>query len=167
MIDQSTVEQAILKWMEEFVEQPHPSLGNWPPCPYARQARLSNNILIKAGTDPYHDGQALALTYDWTKEVVVFWYDHHKNPVEEFIAKVQKLNKEIMPMNVVALEDHPAAEEYVAGVKMNFGTCALLVVQKLDKLNAAADQLRAKGYYDHWSEESLDEVVTWRYHAVR
>lgn len=167
MINQSTVEQSILKWMEEFVEQPHPSLGNWPPCPYARQARLSNNIAIRPGTDPYHDGRALALTYEWDKEVVVFWYDHALTPVQEFIAKVQHLNKEILPMNVVALEDHPDAEEYVAGIKMNFGTCALMIVQKLDKLNQAADQLKSKGYYDTWSKDSLDEVVTWRYHEVR
>jgi hypothetical protein len=153
----------LLAWMQEFVEVPHPSLGNWAPCPYARQARLSNNILIRAGTDPYHDGRALALTYDWAKEVVVFWYDHALTPADEFVAKVQQLNKEILPLNVVALEDHPAAEEHVAGVKMNFGFCALLIVQKLDKLNSAADLLKSKGYYDKWSTESLDEVVTWRY----
>jgi hypothetical protein len=161
------ISQQLLKWMEEFIEHPHPSLGNWPPCPYARQARLSNNIVIRPGTDPYHDGRDLALTYNWDKEVVVFWYNHILNPVEEFVLKVQKLNKEIMPMNVVALEDHPAAEEYVAGIKMNFGKCALLVVQQLSKLNNAANQLRSKGYYNQWSVESLNEVVTWRYHEVR
>jgi hypothetical protein len=47
MLDQSTVESSLLKWMEEFVEKPHPSLGGWPPCPFARQARLSKNIDIR------------------------------------------------------------------------------------------------------------------------
>jgi hypothetical protein len=75
MLDQSTVESALLKWMEEFVEVPHPSLGGWPPCPFARQARLSNNIDIRQGTDPYADCMEL-LYYEWGKEVVVFWYNH-------------------------------------------------------------------------------------------
>ena len=73
MLDQSIVESSLLKWMEEFVEVPHPSLGGWPPCPFARQARLSNNIDIRQGTDPYADCMEL-LYYDWDKEVVVFWY---------------------------------------------------------------------------------------------
>ena len=38
-----------------------------------------------------------------------------------------------------------------------------MVLQRLSKLNAAADQLREKGYYDTWSKESLDDVVNWRY----
>jgi hypothetical protein len=41
MPTQVQVEHDLLKWMEEFVEVPHPSLGGWPPCPFARQARLS------------------------------------------------------------------------------------------------------------------------------
>jgi len=162
-MQQEDISQKLLNWLEEFVEHPHPSLGNWPPCPYARQARLSNNILINQGKDPYQDGLELVKNYNWDKEVVVFWYDYTLYPVTKFVADVQKLNKEIMPLNVVALEDHPNAEEYVAGVKMNFGSCALLIVQKLSKLNDAADQLRNKGYYDTWSIESLEEVVSWRY----
>ena len=166
-MQQEEISQKLLSWLEEFVEQPHPSLGNWSPCPYARQARLSNNIVIKQGTDPYQDGIDLSIAYDWSKEVVIFWYDHTQHTAEDFISSVQKLNREVMPLNIVALEDHPDAEEYVAGIKMNFGICALLVVQKLDKLNLAADQLRNKGYYDTWSKENLDEVVTWRYHEIR
>ena len=161
---QEEISQKLLSWLEEFVEQPHPSLGNWPPCPYARQARLSNNIIIRQGNDPYYDGLELAKIYNWDKEVVVFWYDHALHPVTDFIADVQNLNKEIMPLDVVALEDHPDAKEFVAGVSMNFGVCALLIIQKLSALNNASDQLRNKGYYDTWSSESLDEVVSWRHH---
>jgi len=46
---------------------------------------------------------------------------------------------------------------------MNFGKCGLMILQRLSKLNTAADQLREKGYYDTWSKKNLDEVVNWRY----
>jgi hypothetical protein len=46
---------------------------------------------------------------------------------------------------------------------MNFGECGLLIVQKLDKLNNASDQLKAKGYYSVWNQQDLDSVVSWRY----
>jgi hypothetical protein len=68
-----------------------------------------------------------------------------------------------MANNYVILEDHPDAPEFVNGVRMNFGYCGLLVLQKLDKINTASDQLRVKGYYDHWNTAALDQVVNWRY----
>ena len=37
---------SLTKWMTEFVEVPNTLLGNWPPCPYARQARINNKIEI-------------------------------------------------------------------------------------------------------------------------
>jgi len=160
MLDQSTVESALLKWMEEFVEKPHPSLGGWPPCPFARQARLSKNIDIRPGQDPYNDCVSL-LDYDWSKEVVVFWYDGI-DP-ELFINQVNRANSVLLEKDIVALEDHPATEELISGVKMNFGLCPIIVLQKNSKLNQSADQLKEKGYYHYWSQSDIDKIVTWRY----
>lgn len=159
MLDQSTVEYALLKWMEEFVELPHPSLGGWPPCPFARQARLSRNIDIRQGTDPYADCMEL-LYYDWDKEVVVFWYNHID--AELFLNDVVRANNTLLAKDIVALEDHPGTEEIIAGVKMNFGLCPIIVLQKNSKLNIAAEQLREKGYYHSWTQSDLDKIVTWR-----
>lgn len=149
----------LLKWMEEFVEVPHPSLGGWPPCPFARQARLTKNIDIRQGQDPYADCLSL-LYYEWDKEVVVFWYDYI-DP-ESFIDDVNRANSALLPKDIVALEDHPDTEEVIAGVKMNFGLCPIIVLQKNGKLNLAADQLEEKGYYHSWSKEDVDKIVTWR-----
>jgi hypothetical protein len=159
MLAQATVESALLKWMEEFVEKPHPSLGGWPPCPFARQARLSKNIDIRAGTDPFNDSTSL-IDYDWNKEVVVFWYDDI-DP-ELFLDCVNRANRVLLEKDIVALEDHPDIEEIIAGVKMNFGLCPIIVLQKNSKLNQAADQLKDKGYYHSWTQADLDKIVTWR-----
>jgi hypothetical protein len=159
MLTQDTVESALLKWMEEFVEVPHPSLGGWPPCPFARQARLSKNIDIRAGTDPFNDSTSL-LEYDWDKEVVVFWYDHIASDL--FIDSVNRANNTLLAKDIVALEDHPDIEEIIAGVKMNFGLCPIIVLQKNSKLNQAADQLKDKGYYHTWTQVDVDKIVTWR-----
>ena len=159
MLDQSTVESALLKWMEEFVEKPHPSLGGWPPCPFARQARLSKNIDIRQGTDPYADCMEL-LYYEWDKEVVVFWYNHID--ADLFVNDVVRANNTLLAKDIVALEDHPDTEELIAGIKMNFGLCPIIVLQKNSKLNQSADQLKEKGYYHSWSQEDIDKIVTWR-----
>lgn len=159
-MDTQEVTAKLLQWMQEFVEVPNPSLGNWSPCPYARQARMSNNILIKQGTTPYADCVSLT-DYVWSKEVVVFWYEQYDPNM--FIAEVNQANQELMPNNIVVLEDHPDTEEIVSKIKMNFGFCPIIVAQQLDKLNAAADQLRSKGYYNSWSKQDLDNIVNWRY----
>lgn len=161
-MDQLQVTAKLLAWMEEFVEKPHPSLGGWPPCPYARQARLTNQIDIRPGINPLTD--CLQMEHDtWDKEVVVYWYDHTKFLPNEFLADVEQANQILLKKDIVALEDHPDADEIVSGIKMNFGYCAIIVLQKNSKLNAAADQLKDKGYYHTWSQEDLDKIVTWRY----
>jgi hypothetical protein len=163
MLNQETITKAILTWVEDFVEKPHPNLGNWPPCPYARQARMSKNILVLRGTDPYHDAIDLAKNYTWDKEIVIYWYDPTNHPAIEFAKKIKQVNTETMPLDVVALEDHPYIDETISGVKMNFGVCALMILQQLSKVNAAADQLKTKDYYNHWDQDNLDKIVTWRY----
>jgi hypothetical protein len=160
-MNHSNVEAELFKWMEEFVETPHPNLGTWPPCPYARQARLTNNIELRQGNEPYAD--CLSTVNDnWDKEVIIYWYDHTKIPVENFLADVNNANHLLISEDIVALEDHPNVQEIVSGVKMNFGYCAIIVIQKNSKLNHAADQLRSKGYYDTWSKSDIDKIVSWR-----
>ena len=117
-MDQRQVTEKLLAWMEDFVEKPHPGLGGWPPCPFARQARLSKNIDIRHGQDVYADCLSL-LYFDWSKEVVIFWYDDID--AESFIDDVNRANSVLLSKDIVALEDHPDIEEIIAGVKMNFG----------------------------------------------
>jgi len=165
MLDTAEIKEQLINWMQGFVEKPHPALGGWPPCPFARQARINNTIEIQF-SEPNsleHDVHQSLATLDQGKEVVVLCWDHNlidANSVQKLVAA---LNQELVPKNYVILEDHPHSPEYVNGVCMNFGACGLFVIQKLDKLNMAADQLRSKGYYDHWDQTAVDSVVTWRY----
>jgi hypothetical protein len=158
------IEQKLTDWMVDFVEQPHPGLGQWAPCPYARQARVNNLIKIV-----HSNHQRLTATIEQQlpelehKEVVVICFDHTKISAQELEKLSKVYNQQVlMARNYVILEDHPDAVELVNGVHMNFGHCGLLVIQRLDKLTTASEQLKSKGYYDTWSQRELDQVVTWR-----
>ena len=158
------IEQKLTDWMVNFVEQPHPSLGQWAPCPYARQARITNQIKIV-----HSNHNRLMATVEQQlpelehKEVVVICFDHTKISAQELEKLIKVYNQQVlMARNYVILEDHPDAVELVNGVHMNFGHCGLLVIQKLDKLTTASEQLKSKGYYDTWNQFELDQVVTWR-----
>ena len=150
----------LITWMKEFVEKPNPKLGDWAPCPYAQAARLNNQIEIVEGRNALTDFETIDLD---AKEVWVFWYPIEQYTGKEFAEIAKELNQTLMKQDVVVLEDHPDLVETVNGVHMNFGKASLLIIQSLSKLNTAADKLRSKGYYDHWSKEEIDEVVTWRY----
>jgi hypothetical protein len=96
-------------------------------------------------------------------DAVILCFDHTKFSAGQIELFTTHVNSILMWQDYVVLEDHPDSEEYVNEVKMNFGKCGLMILQRLSKLNTAANQLKNKGYYNTWSQENLDEVVNWRY----
>jgi hypothetical protein len=47
------VKHNIEQWIVNFVEVPHPDLGGWAPCPYARKARLDQDFDVRLGGNPF------------------------------------------------------------------------------------------------------------------
>jgi hypothetical protein len=159
-MDPVRIQQELNAWLINFVEKPNPLLNDWPPCPYARQARLSNQILTVFDS-PFN--YETYLSYIGEYEVVIVCFDHEKFSASQIELFVKNTNSVLMWKDYVILEDHPHSQEVINGVKMNFGLCGLLILQRLSKLNNASKQLQTKGYYDTWSTENLDDVVNWRY----
>ena len=159
----SEVKQHLIDWIIDFVEKPNPMLNNWAPCPFARQARINNKIEIQFSEIntliSYVNNSLPLLEFN---EVVIICFDHTQIDVTSLQEIVSNLNKRLMKNNYVILEDHPDSVEYVNNVHMNFGHCGLLIIQKADKLAVASEQLNIKGYYDAWSKQELDSVVSWR-----
>lgn len=162
-LNQSLITEQLNTWLETFVEQPHPGLGGWAPCPYARAARLNNKLSITFCTvAEFRDVIRESIDTLASKEAVIICFDHHDiDPVtlQEWVADFNQ--SLLVPAGYVVLEDHPDAPEYVSGIKMNFGHCGLLIIQKLDRLNQAVAQLRTQGYYDHWDDKALEAMVHW------
>jgi hypothetical protein len=159
-MDEQAIRQQLEHWLTDFVEQPNPLLNNWPPCPYAKQARLSNKIHI-VFDNPLSIAEYVSLLNDY--DVVVLCFDHVKFSSDQIELFSKHINSILLWQDYVVLEDHPDSEEFINGVQMNFGKCGLMILQRLSKLNTATTQLKNKGYYDTWSEENLDQVVNWRH----
>jgi hypothetical protein len=157
-MDIESITQQLNHWLETFVERPHPALGGWSPCPYARQARLTGQIQILAGTDPVLDAEHAVTQGLWQREVVIFCYDHKSVSGQDFSQKIQQINKFLQPHAMFALDDHPDNAEIVNGISFNFGACALMILQLREKLDTAAQALATKGYYQGWPEEYLDQL---------
>ena len=159
-MDEQSIKLKLNQWLVDFVEKPNSLLNNWSPCPYARQARVADQIHVVFDS-PLEIAQYISKLD--THDVVVLCFDHTKFSASQIELFAKHINSILIWRDYVVLEDHPDSEEFINGAKMNFGECGLMILQRLSKLNTAADQLRDKGYYDTWSEDNLDQVVNWRY----
>ena len=158
-MNQDQVRRDILHWIENFVEQPHPALGGWPPCPYARSARLKNTVDIQIGNDPYFDLEDRAKRGMGNFEVIIYAYDPGEWTYDYFHSRLEVANRDfLLENNLIVLEDHPEDPEIVNGVSMNQGTYALALVQSLSDLDIKAEQLASKGFYHTWPEEYLTDL---------
>ena len=163
MLNLETVKQDIEKWIVDFLEVPHPALGGWAPCPYARKARLDREFEVRLGLAPMHDLIKISKTGMGGKSVVVIAYDPKNFTHESFSKELETANKEfLLPNDLLVLEDHPADLEVVNGVTMNQGTYALALVQSLSDLNKKAQLVAKKGFYNTWPEEYLEVLFKHR-----
>lgn len=162
-MDHALLRNQIHIWLSTFVEIPNQKLGDWPPCPYARRARIDNKFSI-IFADDHNLNKSIneAKTLLQLQDVVVICFDHIVNPADYIQQFVKDINKILMKEDFVVLEDHPDVPELINGVCMNFQKCGLLLIQRLSKLQQASNQLHSKGYYDKWTTQDLDNVVTWR-----
>lgn len=158
-MDFDQARQDVADWISGFVEKPNPLLSGWAPCPYARAARLQNKIRLDIGVGPWLDLRQISWHGLDDLDVIVMIYDPAQWPLDRFRYQWQTAQHEFLsPKGLLCLEDHPEDAEAVNGVVMNQGTWALLLIQQQSKLEEAAEQLAAKGYYQGWPEAYLDSV---------
>lgn len=163
MLKLDIVQYDIHQWIENFVEVKNPALGGWPPCPYARKARLENDYDVRIGLAPLHDLIQISKNGLGGKSVVVIAYDTARYTRAEFNRDLDIANREfLLPNDLLVLEDHPDDPEIVNGVLMNQGTYALALVQSLSDLNAKAKIMAAKGFYNTWPDEYLTALFQHR-----
>jgi hypothetical protein len=131
-------------------------LGNWAPCPFARQARLQGTVGILIGREPYFDLESRAALGMQQYEVIIYAYDPGEWTLEYFSPRLRSANRDfLLAANLIALEDHPKDVENVNGVIMNQGQYALSMVQSLSELDRRAQQIATKGFYHSWPEDYL------------
>jgi hypothetical protein len=162
MLNLKTVKEDIERWIVDFVEVKNPALGGWPPCPYARKARLEKDFEVVIGQDLGSDLENLGKT-GISKSVVILVYDGHCYTANQFNKTINDLNQQLLvKRDLLALADHPDDVETVNGAIMNQGKYALALVQSLSDLNSKAKIMANKGFYSSWSEDYLQMLFQHR-----
>lgn len=160
-------EKHVTQWMISFVEKPHPYFGNMPPCPYAQKARLENKITMVWLSQDDHDSEiANHIQHEQFDniDVMIFMADSDRWTWEQATQLRKDLNTRFASQDKVVLEDHPLDNEKIGDVTMSNGKYCLLLAQRRSKLNRFSDVLsKTTDYYKNWSQQELDDVVTWRF----
>lgn len=161
---QHDVSEWILNWVSQYNE----TLKK-VPCPFARNALTSKKIDWATASDETSLESLLTLlaTNGLSNEVLIVGMSRESITPTKLSSLIKNINTTLlMPQNIVALEDHPDDHEIINGETMNQGNWVLVLIQELDKINQASKILEKQGYYDNWSKESYDDVVSWRFNQA-
>lgn len=155
----------IATWILDWVSVHNDAL-NVVPCPFAKQALMTNKIdfTIAGNVEVLRSLFDMVAQDGLQNDVLIIGMNKNLITPADLSNLVKDANNIVlMPAGYVALEDHPDDVETVNGVKMNQGTWALVLLQSLDKINQASLILQKQGYYDNWTKEEYDDVVSWRF----
>ena len=152
-------------WIITFLSTPQEILLGYPPCPYARKALLENKINFLSSNN--YTRVILEEVTNWNNLFDVLLVECGNVDKDQFVNDVANINTEILAKGFVALEDHVEIEEPLHHLDFRNGKYNIILVQRLDKINQAGASLKKLGYYNNWSKDMIDSVVTWRLTAAQ
>ena len=155
------MKDAIVKWMLTLMEA-RKELSGLPICPYARQAYLANTYDIRPTNYDSIEKDISSCDLSKYQVVVCYYEDYAKHTTDQLVDKTKQLNRMYNTSDIVVLDNDPRDPLVLNGIQTTFDGCYLWIIQPMEDLNNKAEQLRKTKYYDHWTQEQLDEVVTWR-----
>lgn len=138
-------------------------LSGLPICPYARQAYLANTYDIQPTNYNSIDNDISNCDLSRHQVVVYYYEDYTEYRVDELVERTKQLNQEYNKKDIVVLDNDPREPLVLNGIQTTFDGCYLWIIQPMEDLNNKAKQLYKTKYYNHWTQEQLDEVVTWRF----
>jgi hypothetical protein len=164
---------AVVKWSEEFVEQPHEIFGGLPVCPFARAARIKQTIRFEvrpfALDDPLEpNGDILTLVRDFVEETnagrLETLFVIHPDPgqaLSNLLAFVARLNSRMADGDLYefqAFEAHPASQFCVGNLYTRRSPYPSFQVLSRALLKKGSDSLLDSPYYSRFSPEMLRAV---------
>jgi hypothetical protein len=157
--------EAMLRWSEEFIEQPHLVVGNLPVCPFAKAARLKKTIRFEVLsfelTDPLEpNGMILGLVGELLRRLELeTLFVIHPDPaqigaraLEAFVVRLNaRMAAETLTSDLQAFEAHPHSGFCIGGVYTRRSPYPSFQVLSRVRLTTASDSLLGSRYYEHFT----------------
>ena len=161
---EQAVYQELLDWSSEVLSKASPHFNNLPPCPYAQQAWISNSVSVlfkyennKQGLyntiSRFDDLFDLAIIVDFKFDEDPKVFHDYLDQINDVISDGMFIDKD---MWVMGFHPHDEESEFVQDVDFAprlVTEYAMIFVQRLSKLQQAADKLDKKGYYNVYDDQ--------------
>lgn len=159
--------QEIESWIIQFVEKPNQNLKGWAPCPFARKARLRNEVQLtwlgEGSVSGALEMAAQQVLSDKKKVVLVATDRLAEWPLDKLSQFVEQWRSEHRAKDLHLLRDHPDCEEKMGEVCFNQGRYLIFFVQRRSYLFKASQELEAKGYYNSWPDAFYQRILESRF----
>lgn len=150
--DMKEIEAHIREWIGK-ISTVRPELGGFSVCPFASTAKIKIIECQSKDIEPING-------FDVIFYVVEEWFDLQS--IQYWVNFYNKLYPEY-----IFLEDHANYNTFINGIQTNNGKYNLILAQKRDKLRKHRRILRDLGYYAHWNDEYLREILGEDYETIR
>jgi hypothetical protein len=160
--DHAEIVRELYQYIIDFVEQPHPKLGNLPVCPFARKARLENRIQLEVMELTREGVLALVPLFAANPEVDLMICIH---PRKDGLSSIEVrrlaevLNQALPAMNLMAIGLHPDDPFNIDGLYTRREPYPNIQLLRLDVGERAHQSLKNSGYYDRWTESNLRDIA--------
>jgi hypothetical protein len=140
----SKIEAHIKDWIEK-VSKVRPELGGFSVCPYASKAKylvvetLAEDIMPISG----YDVVFYVVEDYFDLESVQYWVNFYNNLYKEWLF----------------FEDCASYNTYIGDVQTNNSKYNLILMQDKEHLRKHREKLAKTGYYHHWNDAYLKEIL--------
>ena len=156
--------ESLKKWFDTLII-PREQLSNMPICPFAR-AVIQNQEYFIQETDLDKIAFQVSTSNVQAYKVCIYYLPNYEDyEIEALEIKTKMLNRTVLETNKVVLDNDPRSPFVINGVTTTFPDCYLWIVQDLADLTSKSNSLKFTDYYKYWTQEQIDEVVTWRNHT--
>lgn len=160
------IKQDILDWITGYIEVNHKFYDyKFPPCPYARAARLKGLLDIQV----YESGRAIDFVESKVQEVIDTQYTVRVLVMPPrfkhnwFLKNhMSKLNARIVANDLYCQFGTALKTTSRYSGWFNQGPYAIVIVNRLGEILSGHQQLLKTDYYKPWAEHHYDAVVTRR-----
>ena len=162
-LEQKVIEE-VKTWTNQVLDQPNPFFNDLPACPYAKKAFVTEKVGFSFSYDKGMQGLYTVLSqFDDTFDVILYVQFEFVEEPQEFHDYLAALNQAIS-MGIFIQKDlwvmgfHPDDEQDEEVFDQTFphlveDLYAITFVQRLSKLEIAAEKLREKGYYEQYMKD--------------
>lgn len=141
-------QKTFIEWVQSTIE-PKKDDG-WPVCPYARKARINNEIQFLDGRDTTNTLEVLGKFDDDTYKMAVCWMDDD--------CDLQVIDSIVSQAEIQYPTHYFFASTETSGFFVQNFT-RIIIVQIKDDIRDRRSKLKKTSYYDSWPEHYYRSVV--------